>query len=219
MGGLVAFNMFAARRRAGVAAGAAVAGFPAGSSSIARLGDMLNHASRASGRRAQRLPAIKGGVASSTSFPLPRRRPWRFDGVSFKIEAGEVDRHRRLVGLRQSTLTKLVQRLYIPESGRVLVDEVDLAHGRSTWLRRQIGVVLQENMLFNRSVRENIALAHPAMPLERVIHAAQLAGAHEFILKQPHGYDTPSSSAASISRAGSASASPSRAHWSPIRAC
>ena len=62
---------------------------------------------------------------------------------------------------------------------------VDLAR-----LRRQIGVVLQENILFNRSVRDNIALADPAMPIERVIAAAELAGAHEFILELPEGYDS-----------------------------
>ncbi|TIU36453.1 MAG: ATP-binding cassette domain-containing protein, partial [Mesorhizobium sp.] len=59
-----------------------------------------------------------------------------------------------------------------------------------TWLRRQIGVVLQENVLFNRSIRENIALADPAMPMDRVIAAASLAGAHDFILELPEGYDT-----------------------------
>jgi subfamily B ATP-binding cassette protein HlyB/CyaB len=60
-----------------------------------------------------------------------------------------------------------------------------------SWLRRQIGVVLQENILFNRSVRENIALADPALSMERIVAAAKLAGAHEFICKMPHGYDTP----------------------------
>lgn len=59
-----------------------------------------------------------------------------------------------------------------------------------TWLRRQIGVVLQENVLFNRPIRENIALADPAMPMERVIAAASLAGAHNFILELPESYDT-----------------------------
>lgn len=59
-----------------------------------------------------------------------------------------------------------------------------------TWLRRQIGVVLQENILFNRSVRDNIALADPAMPMEAVMAAARLAAAHEFILELPNGYDT-----------------------------
>jgi subfamily B ATP-binding cassette protein HlyB/CyaB len=58
------------------------------------------------------------------------------------------------------------------------------------WLRRQVGVVLQENILFNRSVRENIALADPTLPMERVIRAAELAGAHEFVLSLSHGYDT-----------------------------
>ena len=78
----------------------------------------------------------------------------------------------------------------MPESGRVLVDGVDLAMVDSSWLRRQIGIVLQDNMLFNCSVRENIALSDPSFPIEQVIAAAKLAGAHEFILELPEGYDT-----------------------------
>jgi subfamily B ATP-binding cassette protein HlyB/CyaB len=93
-------------------------------------------------------------------------------------------------GSGKSTLTKLVQRLYVPEQGRVLIDGADLALVDTTWLRRQIGVVLQENILFNRSVRENIALTDPSLPMERVIAAARLAGAHDFILELPYGYDT-----------------------------
>src|SRR5262249_2765872 len=93
-------------------------------------------------------------------------------------------------GSGKSTLAKLIQRLYVPESGRVLIDGTDLAMVDLAWLRRQIGVVLQENILFNRSVRDNIALADPAMPIERVIAAAELAGAHEFILELPEGYDS-----------------------------
>jgi subfamily B ATP-binding cassette protein HlyB/CyaB len=72
----------------------------------------------------------------------------------------------------------------------VLVDGVDLAMVDPAWLRRQLGVVLQENILFNRSVRENIALADPAMSIEQVVEAAKLAGAHEFILELPEAYDT-----------------------------
>ncbi len=78
----------------------------------------------------------------------------------------------------------------MPESGRVLVDGVDLNLVDPAWLRRQVGVVLQENFLFNRTVRENIAIANPALPMEAVIHAAKLAGAHDFILELPEGYDT-----------------------------
>jgi subfamily B ATP-binding cassette protein HlyB/CyaB len=72
----------------------------------------------------------------------------------------------------------------------VLIDGMDIAMADPAWLRRQIGIVLQENVLFNRSVRENIALADPAMPFERVVAAARLAGAHDFILELTEGYDT-----------------------------
>jgi subfamily B ATP-binding cassette protein HlyB/CyaB len=78
----------------------------------------------------------------------------------------------------------------VPETGHVLVDGTDLAMVDPSWLRRQVGVVLQENVLFNRTVRDNIALADPAMPIERIMAAAQLAGAQEFILEMPEGYDT-----------------------------
>ena len=80
---------------------------------------------------------------------------------------------------------------YRVERGQILLDGIDISQVDPAWLRRQIGVVLQENLLFNRSIRENIALANPAMPLEAVIEAARLAGAHDFILKLPGGYDTP----------------------------
>jgi ATP-binding cassette, subfamily B, bacterial HlyB/CyaB len=93
-------------------------------------------------------------------------------------------------GSGKSTLMKLVQRFYVPEGGKVFVDGVDVAMIDPAWLRRQIGVVLQENVLFNRTVRENIALANAAMPLERMIEVARLAGAHDFILELPHAYDT-----------------------------
>jgi subfamily B ATP-binding cassette protein HlyB/CyaB len=110
--------------------------------------------------------------------------------VSFSVPAGQVVGIVGPSGSGKSTLAKLIQRLYVPESGRVLVDGVDLAMVDISWLRRQMGIVLQENILFNRSVRDNIALADPAMPMERVIAAATLAGAHDFILELPEGYDT-----------------------------
>jgi subfamily B ATP-binding cassette protein HlyB/CyaB len=94
-------------------------------------------------------------------------------------------------GSGKSTIAKLVQRLHVPGSGRVLIDGVDLTMVDPVWLRHQIGVVQQDSILFSRSVRENIALRDPGMPLARVIRAAELAGAHEFILQLPEGYDTP----------------------------
>ena len=160
--------------------------------SVDRLGDVLNtpaepehNPNRAS------LPPIRGKVEfDKVRFRYRPDAPEALRGVSLTVEAGEMLGIVGPSGSGKSTLTKLVQRLYVPEQGRVLVDGTDLALVDPAWLRRQIGVVLQENILFNRSVRENIALADPTMPMERVMAAANLAGAHDFILKLPHGYDT-----------------------------
>ena len=117
-------------------------------------------------------------------------RPAVLSDISLDIPAGQMVGIVGPSGSGKSTLARLVQRLYTPEGGRVFIDGIDLAMVDTTWLRRQIGVVLQQNVLFNCSARENIALADPGMPLERVSAAAALAGAHEFILELPHGYDT-----------------------------
>jgi len=160
--------------------------------SVDRLGDILNapaepehNPNRAS------LPPIKGeGSFDKVRFRYRPDAPEALRGVSLDIAAGEMIGIVGPSGSGKSTLTKLVQRLYVPEQGRVLVDGTDLSLVDPAWLRRQVGVVLQENILFTRTVRENIALANPAIPMDRVINAAQLAGAHDFILGLPHGYDT-----------------------------
>jgi subfamily B ATP-binding cassette protein HlyB/CyaB len=112
------------------------------------------------------------------------------EDISINIPAGQVVGIVGPSGSGKSTLTKVIQRLYIPESGRILIDGVDLALADPAWLRRQIGVVLQENVLMNRSVRDNIALALPEAGMDQVVTSAKLAGAHEFILELPFGYDT-----------------------------
>ena len=93
-------------------------------------------------------------------------------------------------GSGKSTLTKLVQRLYLPSEGRVLIDGVDTQRADVAWLRQQIGVVLQENFLFSRSIRDNIALSDPSVSDEQIIESAKLAGAHDFIIGLPDGYNT-----------------------------
>jgi subfamily B ATP-binding cassette protein HlyB/CyaB len=192
VGELVAFNMLAARVASPVLRIAQLwQDFQQTRISVERLGDILNTPRELARRGAVSLPPIKGAIR----FEHVTFR-YRVDGqpvlsdVSFDLPAGQVIGVVGPSGSGKSTLAKLVQRLYVPESGRVLIDGVDLAMVDTAWLRRQIGVVLQESVLFNRSVRENIALSDPAMPLERVIQAAELAGAHEFILELPHGYDT-----------------------------
>ncbi len=93
--------------------------------------------------------------------------------LSLDVTPGEVIGIVGRSGSGKSTLSKLIQRMYVPENGRVLIDGVDLAMVDAAWLRRQIGVVLQENVLFRRTVRENIALADPGMPMEQVVQACQ----------------------------------------------
>jgi ATP-binding cassette, subfamily B, bacterial HlyB/CyaB len=193
VGELVAFNMLAGRVSQPVLRLAQVwQDFHQARISIARLGDILNTApeSRFSSARSA-LPAIRGDVTfEHVTFRYRIDGPEVLHDACFKVAAGQVIGVVGPSGSGKSTIAKLIQRLYVPESGRVLIDGVDLATVDTTWLRRQIGVVLQENVLFNVSIRDNIALADPAMPIERVIQAAQLAGAHEFILETPEGYDT-----------------------------
>ena len=160
--------------------------------SVERLGDILNSPTEPqfSASRSN-LPSIKGGVQfDGVTFRYRIDGPEVLRRIDLEVKSGEILGIVGPSGSGKSTLTKLVQRLFIPESGRVLVDGVDLALVDPAWLRRQVGVVLQENILFNRTVRENIALADPSLPIERVMQAAQLAGAHEFILQLPEGYDT-----------------------------
>ena len=193
VGALVAFNMFAQRVSGPVIRMAQIwTDFQQVRISIERLGDILNHPTERSGASAMDMPAMKGAVAfDAVRFRYAPDSPPAVDGITLQVPAGMSLGIVGSSGSGKSTLTKLLQRLYVAESGRVLVDGMDVAQADPAWLRRQIGVVLQENILFNRTIRENIALASPAMPFDRVVRAAKLAGAHEFILAQPQGYDTP----------------------------
>jgi subfamily B ATP-binding cassette protein HlyB/CyaB len=193
VGELIAFNMLAGRVAQPVLRLAQLyQDFHQARVSIARLGDILNttpepafNPSRAA------LPPIKGDITfDHITFRYRIDSPTALQDISLKISAGQVIGIVGPSGSGKSTLTKLVQRLYVPESGRILIDGIDLTVADVAWLRRQIGSVLQENVLFNRSIRDNIALADPGMGMERVIAAAELAGAHDFILELPDGYNT-----------------------------
>ena len=191
-GMFIAFNMFAAARRAADHAHRAdVDRLPADRHLDARLGDILNTRTEVPPGTAAQLPALQGRVTlDNVTFRYGPEAAPVLQGVSLDVRAGEVIGIVGRSGSGKSTLTKLVQRLYTPEQGRVLVDGIDISLIDAAQLRRQVGVVLQENLLFNRSVRENIAIVDPAAPIEAVMRAAQLAGAHEFISELPEGYDT-----------------------------
>lgn len=193
VGELVAFNLLAGRVSTPVLRLAQIwQDFHQARLSVQRLGDILNTPAEpvyTPGRAA--LPAIRGDIKfEHVTFRYRIDGPEILSDVSLSVPAGQFVGVVGTSGSGKSTLAKLIQRLYVPESGRVLVDGTDLAMVDPTWLRRQIGIVLQENILFNRTVRDNIALGDPAMPIERVIEAARLAGAHDFILELPEGYDT-----------------------------
>ena len=191
VGQLIAFNMLAGQVTAPIIRLAQLwQDFQQVGISVERLGDILNTRTELPGSRLA-LPDIKGRVTfERVTFRYRPDAPEVLDRIDLDIAAGEVIGVVGRSGSGKSTLTKLVQRLYVPERGRVSIDGHDLALADPAWLRRQLGVVLQENFLFNRSIRENIALADPGSPLERVIDAANLAGAHDFILELPEGYDT-----------------------------
>jgi ATP-binding cassette, subfamily B, bacterial HlyB/CyaB len=193
IGELVAFNILAGRVSTPILRLAQMwQDFHQARLSVARLGDILNTPAEptfSAGRAA--LPDIRGEITlEHVTFRYRIDGPEVLHDVSFSIPAGQVVGIVGPSGSGKSTLAKLIQRLYVPESGRVLVDGVDLAVVDSSWLRRQLGIVLQENILFKRSIRDNIALAVPGAPTDRVIAAATLAGAHDFILQLPQGYDT-----------------------------
>ncbi|MDK1290341.1 type I secretion system permease/ATPase [Pseudoalteromonas umbrosa] len=193
VGQLVAFNMIAGRVSGPILKLVQLwQDFQQAGISVKRLGDILN-TPKEPGFNPNRstLPNLKGAVHfENVRFRYRPDGPVIVDHVNLQVKPGEVVGIVGRSGSGKSTLTKLVQRFYVPEAGRVLIDGVNLSVIDTNWLRQNIGVVLQENFLFNRSVRDNIALANPGLPMERVVAAAKLAGAHEFILELPEGYDT-----------------------------
>jgi ATP-binding cassette, subfamily B, bacterial HlyB/CyaB len=192
VGALVAFNMIAAQAVQPILRLSQIwQDFQQVQISIDRLGDILNAPPEFSPAARLLPPTPRGAIEfRHVSFRYRPDAPEALKDVSLAIQAGETIGVVGQSGSGKSTLTKLIQRLYLPGEGQVLLDGADLSHVDPAWLRSHIGVVLQENLLFNRTVHENIAFANPAMSRARVIEIARLAGADEFIDKLPEGYDT-----------------------------
>jgi subfamily B ATP-binding cassette protein HlyB/CyaB len=191
IGQLVAFNMLAQRVASPILRLAQLwQDFQQFGISMQRLGDIINTRTELPPGRPM-LPSLQGAIEfENVHFRYRVDGPLVLKDVNLAIRPGEIIGIVGRSGSGKSTLTKLVQRLYVAESGRIRIDGVDLSLADPAALRRHIGVVLQDNVLFNGTIYDNIALSDPGLPLDRVIHAATLAGAHEFICDLPSGYNT-----------------------------
>lgn len=159
--------------------------------SIDRIGDIFNSKTEMENSTASRLPMIKGDIEfNKVSFRYGSDKPEVIKNISFNINKGEVVGFVGRSGSGKSTVSKLIQRLYFPTSGKITIDNVDISIVDSNWLRSQIGIVMQDSFLFNRTIRENIAINKPTASIEEIVNVCNIAGAHEFIVDLPGAYDT-----------------------------
>ncbi len=158
---------------------------------VDRLGDILNNPIEMQSSQAITLPQIQGSVKfDNICFKYSPNAPYVINNFSYFVKPGMSVGIVGRSGSGKSTITKLIQRLYLCNEGTIYIDGVDVRQMNPTWLRYNIGVVLQENYLFSGTIRENISLSKPDASIELIIQAANMAGAHEFISELPEGYDT-----------------------------
>lgn len=160
--------------------------------SVKRIGDIFNTAPEPILNANQAvMPKINGKIVfDKVHFRYNPQGGEVIKGMSFEIEPGTIVGVVGRSGSGKSTISKLIQRLYIPEGGKISIDGMDISLVNPAMLRKQIGVVLQENFMFNGTVIENISIHYPAASMEQIIHCAKIAGAHDFILELPNGYNT-----------------------------
>lgn len=158
--------------------------------SVKMLGEVMNHPPERQSSGGLR-PPVQGGITfEDVTFRYPGTTVAALDRISLSIAPGQVIGVVGRSGSGKSTLTKLIQSLYPVQEGLIRFDGVDLREIDLAYLRRNIGVVLQENFMFRGTIRENIAMTKPDASFEQIVAAAQAAGADEFIERLPKGYDT-----------------------------
>jgi ATP-binding cassette, subfamily B, bacterial HlyB/CyaB len=158
--------------------------------SLDRLGDIINTPPEVVGG-AITIEKLQGGIAAKdVSFRYAAEGPLVLDRISFTIAPGMMVGIVGRSGSGKSTIAKLIQRMYLPLEGSILVDGVDIRHLDPLFIRYKTGIVLQECFLFSGTIKENITMAAPDAGMERVMQASRIAGAHDFISEMPMGYDT-----------------------------
>ena len=159
---------------------------------LKRVGDILDEPKENSKQGLASVPELNGGIEfHNIRFRYHEDAPEVLANLSLEIKPGQFIGITGPSGSGKSTITRLLQRLYVPQHGQVLVDGMDLAIADPISLRRNMSVVLQDSILFSGSVADNIRLSKPQASDEEMRHAAQLAGAIEFIEELPHGFDQP----------------------------
>ena len=159
--------------------------------SLERLADIIDTPQESTETDQKNIPLseISGNIIyEDLSFRFRKQGPLQLSNVNLEISAGEFVAIVGQSGSGKSTLTKLLTRLYEPNSGRILIDSMDIAKVELYSLRSQIGIVPQDSLLFEGSVQENIALSNPDATSDEIIAAAKVACAHEFIMSLPSGY-------------------------------
>jgi ATP-binding cassette subfamily B protein len=192
LGALIAFQMISGKVSAPlIAIVGLINEYQQTALSVRMLGEVMNRAPEGRMGTSGLRPQLKGEISfEEVTFRYPGSSAAALDHTNFTIPAGVVVGIVGRSGSGKTTLTKLIQGLYSVQEGIIRFDgfdarEIELAH-----LRRQIGVVLQENFLFRGSVRENIAMAKPDASFEEIVAASKAAGADEFVERLPQGYDT-----------------------------
>jgi ATP-binding cassette, subfamily B, bacterial HlyB/CyaB len=161
--------------------------------SLERLSDILDTPQEVDEENINNIamPPIVGDVRiENLTFSFPGTNGVQLNNVTAEFKAGQFVAIVGLSGSGKSTLMKLIPRLYEANSGRILIDNYDITKTELYSLRRQIGMVLQDTLLFNGTIQENIALTNPDASSEDIIEAARIAAAHEFIMTLPAGYNT-----------------------------
>ncbi|MCV7303434.1 peptidase domain-containing ABC transporter [Mycobacterium barrassiae] len=159
---------------------------------MARLDDVFNTPTEVAGRNLQHAPRLTGALrAEGLTFRYAPHGPPAIDSVDLDVRPGQVLAVVGRSGSGKSTLGRLLLGLYAPGAGRVLLDGIDLATMHPRSVRSQIGVVTQDPYIFGLSIRDNLSLGDPSLPLERLEVAAEQAGIAEDIHAMPMGWDTP----------------------------
>jgi subfamily B ATP-binding cassette protein HlyB/CyaB len=159
--------------------------------SVDRIGDILNTPTEQDVENAITLSKLDGEIKfENVNFKYAMNTPNILNNISITIKAGQTIGLVGRSGSGKSTITKLVQRLYVVNSGMIYIDGVDTRHLNPKWLRSHIGVVLQENYLFSGTIKDNITLAKSSASMDEIIYASKIAGAHDFISEFSEGYDT-----------------------------